>query len=113
MDMDSSACSVRVDADTLGLRWPAHLSPPNLEHLIPFHGGKQTAPKQTSYVSTHRIDTLGLFHQGPRSPIKNLLYIGNAVLPHQGLETECWTAMTAANLLTEALSKRWRLSARI
>ena len=37
IDMDSAACSVRVDEDTLGLRWPAHQSPPNLEYLIPFH----------------------------------------------------------------------------
>lgn len=108
---DAGPCLVRVDPDGLSLRW-ASGPPPDLERLAPFANAKSSEPADASAPARSFADPLGLARRPMRGPLKNMLWIGETVLPGLGLEGPFLGALLAADAVERMLPRKRRSAAR-
>ena len=98
---------VRLDGDTMTVRWSVDTPTPDLTRLMPFADLAPGATQDVPGLDEPRLDDLELFGEPIRGPLKNVVSVGQAVLPGQGLESDCYTAYTAATILEKAATSRW------
>ena len=101
------AYALRLDSDNLTVRWDAEAPSPNLKQLMPFADIAPSSTRARPGDPGERLDELGLFRQPVRSQMKNLVFVGETVLPGLGLESDCITAHLAAGILEQAATSRW------
>ncbi|MEE2787967.1 MAG: hypothetical protein VX589_11560 [Myxococcota bacterium] len=112
-DPGGPAYAVDATRESFHVTGPLDAGAAPLNDLLPLHDIASIGNGQPTCRPIERLDPFGLFHQGARCSLKNLIFTGEQVLPDQGLESDSWTALNAADILTEALNKRWRFSAQI
>ena len=108
---DAGPCLVRVDADGLTLRWPGG-SAPDLERLTPFATADTDEAVDAAAPSHGLAEPLGLARRPMRGPLKNMLWIGEAMLPGLGLEGPFLGALMAAEAVEKMLPRKRRSSIR-
>ncbi len=93
-DDDGPAHLVRVSGDRVVVSWVGRGTPP-MARLAPFarmhHAETQSVP-----YPVPGDDPLALLEHPIRGPLKNLLYVGEWIMPGLGLEGACFTAWHAA-----------------
>lgn len=93
-DADGPAHLVRVSGDRLVVSWIGRGTPP-VPSLVPFarlhHAETQSVP-----YPVPGDDPLALLDRPIRGPLKNLLFVGEWIMPGLGLEGACFTAWHAA-----------------
>lgn len=93
-DADGPAHMVRVAGDRLVVSWVGRGTPP-LARLVPFARLDNAETVSVPYPAPSD-DPLSLLDHPIRGPLKNLLFVGEWIMPGLGLEGACFTAWHAA-----------------
>lgn len=104
---DGPAHLVRVADDRVVVSWVGE-GPPPLDRLLPFAEIDEVETAPLPFPTDVRHEPLGLYTRPYRSPLKNVLYVGEWVLPGLGLEGACLTALQAAAEVERVGPKRPR-----
>ena len=86
---------------------------PSLTTLLPMSQISRPASSQIQWAGTNTIDVFGFCTANLRSPLKNLLYVGEAIMPGLGIEGDCVTAYQAAEAVSAAKTSRWPFGNRL
>lgn len=110
---DATPTRVRVTDDGLRMAWTGEDADARLERLTPFaEVGTDLTEACALPIVEDELDMLGLFRRPIRGPLKNVLRVGKWVLPGLGLESDCLTAWTAAEVAEKLLPRQRRLGLR-
>lgn len=104
---------VRVTEDGLRMAWTGEHPEADLARLTPFAEVGTDLTESCALPTVEAdLDLLGLFRRPVRGPLKNVLRVGPSVLPGLGLEGDCLTAWTAAEVAEKLLPRQRRLGLR-
>ena len=104
-DADGPAHLVRVSGDRVVVSWVGRGTPP-MARLLPFARMRHAETQSVPYPAPND-DPLALLDHPIRGPLKNLLYVGEWLMPGLGLEGACFTAWHAA-AVAERIGRRTR-----
>jgi hypothetical protein len=86
---------------------------PQLKTLLPMSRLARPNAEPLPWAGSDTVDLFGFCTAGIRSPLKNLLFVGEAVMPGLGIEGDCITAYQAADAVSSAKSSRWPFGSRL
>lgn len=109
---DAPACLVRVNGEGLDVRWVGDAPLPPLDRLVPFARTRAGVPVAAARPAPGDLDPLGLYRRPVRGPLRNLLRVGEWVMPGLGLEGEAITAWQAVHVAEKLLPRRSKVLAR-